>query len=900
MSRPDLAARTATTLTRVLLRLYPRSFRNDVGPAMVGDVRRRADELTSSRAGMRVGVWLVRLALSLLVNAFAAWGTSDRGRRSGAGSSTFSWLDLKLAFRMLVKYPGLTLTSGLGMAVAVAIGVGFFAIAQSRFYPDIPLSEGDRLVGLENWDSRTAREERRALHDFVFWRAEMKSVEDMAAFRTVRRNVIARDGSVELVKVAEITPSGFRQVRVPPLLGRTLVDADAAPGAAPVIVIGFNVWRSRFASAPDVVGRDIRLGDTVHTVVGVMPDGFAFPVWHRFWTPLKIDLSEIKRGEGPSIFISGRLAPGRGPADANAELAVIGERMAAQFPDTHKYLRPEVLPYTYQFAGMSRSSPDGFWGMSVLASLLLVVVCVNVAILIYARTATRLGEIAVRSALGASRGRIVAQLFAESLVLSAGSAAAGLAAVTMLLDKSRLVMAEAGDWNFWGDYTVTGTALVYVVALILLASAITGLIPALQATGRRVQFNLCRFHSRFGLPLGRTWTTLIVIQVSVACAAVPIAVGLGLFQVRDFFRVPSFPVEQILFARVGLEREPPAQPSHFANLQAELARKVDAEPGVAGRSFTLDLPGDGVSGRVAIENEATASGAGATREVLRSTVDLSFFRLFDVDLLAGRAFEAGDRGENAADAVIVNRAFVRRVLGGREALGRRVRYVPEDARKPGDPQAERWYEIVGVVENIDANPFGPNLVDPCVYHPLKNVEGTRVGLAVRAAGIDQGSLARRIGQIAAGIDPALEVEVVPLAERYRHLRTALSIAAAAIGIGVLSVLLLSAAGVYALMSFTVEQRRREIAIRIALGAQRGRLLGDIFRNALRQVTLGVVIGVGVALLIDRSSDGEALRGKGGLLLSIMVVVMTLVGLLAALGPARSGLRIAPSEALKSE
>jgi len=461
-------------------------------------------------------------------------------------------------------------------------------------------------------------------------------------------------------------------------------------------------------------------------------------------------------------------------------------------------------------------------------------------------------------------------------------------------------MAEAGDWNFWGDYTVTGTALVYMGALIMLAAVITGLIPALQATGRRVQFNLAQFHSRSGLRLGRTWTTLIVIQVSVACAAVPIAVGLGLFQVRDFFRVPSFPVEQILFVHVGLEREPPAQPSHFAHLQEELARKVDAEPGVAGRSFTLDLPGDGESGRVAIENDATASGAGATRDVVRSTVDLNFFRLFEVDLLAGRSFEAGDRGENAADAVIVNRAFVHRVLGGRDALGRRVRYVPENAREPGDPQAERLYEIVGVVENIDANPFGPNLVDPCVYHPLKNVEGTRVGLAVRAAGIDQESLARRIGQIAAGVDPALEVEVVPLAEHYRHLRTALSIAAAAIGIGVLSVLFLSAAGVYALMSFTVEQRRREIAIRIALGAQRGRLLGDIFRNALRQVSLGVVIGVGVALLIDGTSDGEALRGRGGLLLSVMVVVMMVVGLFAALGPARSGLRIAPSEALKSE
>jgi hypothetical protein len=286
--------------------------------------------------------------------------------------------------------------------------------------------------------------------------------------------------------------------------------------------------------------------------------------------------------------------------------------------------------------------------------------------------------------------------------------------------------------------------------------------------------------------------------------------------------------------------------------------------------------------------------------VLRSTIDLNFFRIFDVGLLAGRPFDAGDRGENAADVIIVNRAFARRVLGDRDALGRRVRYVPENTRDPGEPQTERWYEIVGVVENVEANPLVQGLVDARVYHPMKNVEGSRVGLAIRVAGTGHGPLARRLAQIAAGVDPTLEVEVVPLAEYYRLLRTALSTAAAGIALGILSVILLSAAGVYSLMSFTVAQRRREIAIRMALGAQPGRLLGDIFRNALRQVSIGVVIGVGVALLIDRSADGEALRGRAGLLLSVMVVVMTAVGLFAALGPARSGLRIAPSEALKAE
>ncbi len=811
---------------------------------------------------------------------------------------------------MLVKYPGLTLVGGLGIAIAIAIGVGFFALFHSRFYPTIPLSEGDRLVALENWDRRTNREERRSLHDFALWREAMKSVEDMTAFRTVARNAIAEDGSVEGVQVAEITPSGFRLARVPPVLGRGLVEGDGAAGAAPVVVIGFDVWRSRFASAPDIVGRTLRLGRAVHTVVGVMPDGFAFPVNHRYWTPLKADPSEHKPGAGPSIFVAGRLAPGFDLDDAHAELSVIGNRMSAEQPDSHRYLRPEVLPYTYPFAGMSRNSSDGFWPMAVLVSLLLIVVCVNVAILIYARTATRMGEIAVRSALGASRGRIVAQLFAESLLLSAGAAAVGLVVVQVGLEWARSSMARLEQSNFWTDYTLSWTALIYFVTLTVLAAVITGVIPALRATGRRVIWNLHQFNTSAGLRMGRTWTTLIVIQVSVASAAIPIAVAMGWFQVRDIFSMPNFPVEQILFAEVALDREAPAGEdaaahetalaARFATLEMELSGKLDAQPGVVDHALTLDYPTMGRAWRIVIENAGTLSTPAATREVQRSTVDLHFFRTFDVELLAGREFAAGDRRENSADVIIVNRAFAERVVGGGVALGRRIRYVPEHARNPGDAGAERWYEIVGVVENIDANPFGRELVDLRVYHPMKNVEGSRARLAVRIDESQHLALARKLPALAAALDPTLQINVVPLTEAYRLQRVGLTTAALAIGVALLSVIMLSAAGIYALMSFTVAQRRREIAIRTALGAQPGRLLSGIFGQALRQIAIGVVLGVGVALLLDAAGDGEALGGRAGLLLSGTVLIMSVVGLFAVLGPARRGLRIDPAEALKSE
>ena len=890
-----LVAKLATTITRAVLLLYPPSFRRDVGRALTEDVRRRAQD----HAGWRSAMWLVRLVASLILNAAATWRDEI---------TLISWLDVKLAFRMLAKYPGLTLTGGLGITVAVAIGVGFFALFHSRFYPTIPLPDGDRLVALENWDRQTTREERRSLYDFGVWRTDVRSVEDLTAFRTVTRNAKADDGSVQVARVAEITPSGFRLARVPPALGRVLVDSDASPGAPPVIVIGFDVWQTRYASDPLVIGREIRLGGTAHAIVGVMADGFAFPINHEYWVPLLSEQAIPVPGTGPSIFVAGRLAPGSDLDAANAELAAIGQRLAATLPDTHAQLRPEVVPYTYPFAGMGLAASDAFWPASALVSLILVVVCVNIAILIYARTATRLQEIAVRSALGASRTRLVGQLFAESFVLAATAAAVGLLLVSAALDWVRSGLASLQQSNFWDDYTLTGTAVVYGAVLMVMASAIMGLVPALRVTRRKVLSDLRGFTSGSGLRLGRTWTTLIVVQVAVASAAFPMAVGLGWFQVRDIFNLPTFPVDQILFAEVGFDQEavggPRVDPAslglRFANLRTALAERLQAEPGVIAHSFTLSLPNIGRSGRIAIENDP--SGLHVTRTIQPSTVDAAFFKTFDLALLAGREFNAGDFAERADDVVIVNRAFVSRWLGASPPLGRRLRFVQEPAASRGaanDPPP-RWYHIVGVVENIDANPFGQELVAPRVYQPITYGSLTNAQLALRVPPNERGALARKLPAIAAGIDPAFQIDVVPLDEVYRLQRIGLTMAAVSIAVALLSVILLSAAGIYALMSFTVAQRRREIAIRTALGAQPGRLIGNVFARALKQIAIGVLVGVAVAWLIDLAAGQEPLAGRRGSLLIATVVVMSGVGLVAALGPARRGLRIDPVSALKAD
>jgi putative ABC transport system permease protein len=835
------------------------------------------------------------------------------------------WLDLKLGVRMLIKYPGLTAVGVLGMAVGIGIGAGSFAFFYSYLDPPLPLDEGERVVGIRIWDAAANQGEPHALHDFATWRDELDSVEDLGAFRTLRRNLIAQDGSSELVSVAEITASGFRLARVPPLLGRYLIEEDGREGAPPVAVIGHEVWRTRYGSDPAAVGRTVRLGNVVYTIVGVMPEGFAFPVNHRLWVPLRANPSEYERRQGPAIDVFGRLAPGVTMESAQAELTTIGQRTAAAFPKTHEHLRPRVVPYTaLWFDELSR------WEVRILQFfliLLLVVVCVNVAILIYARTATRQAEIAVRTALGASRGRIVAQLFIEALVLSTTAAVVGLVLARLALGQvSAVLERELGGAPFWSSYGLTYETVLYAMGLAVLAAVIAGVVPALKATGRWMQTGLRELGGSTSLHLGRTWNMLIVAQVAFSVALLPPTVSVAWQSVRHGTAEPGFAAEELLTALIGMDREVPPTAeaeayrrevaARFANHQTELARRLEAEPGVTGATFAMALPGDELTVWIEIEGvtppktrstKVSASGFAARegttvgQEVRFNRVAEDFFDVFDVPILTGRRFHSGDL-EAGASFVIVNRTLVEQFLGGGNAVGRRLRYVGRggDAR-PEHVELGRWYEIVGVVGNLPLNPIEPGLSEAKLYHPAAPGEILPVHLALRVRGAAPETLAGRLREITMVLDGTLRLhEILPLDEVYGQERMGLYMGALALALVTLSAVLLSTAGIYALMSFTVSQRRREIGIRTALGADPQRILWSIFSRAVGQLAIGVAVGLGAAALLEKLSDGELMRGNGAVLLPLISVLMMAVGLLAAVEPAQRGLRVQPTEALREQ
>lgn len=810
--------------------------------------------------------------------------------------------DVMLALRMLAKHPVLSVTGALGMAVGVAIATGFFSF-MAFYYSAPPLDEGDRIVGLDYLDMTNEDCFCTTLFDLDTWRGSQRSVRQLSAFRDTRRYLRVPGGTTGEVQVAEMTASGFDVARVPPLLGRPLLRSDEAEGAPAVLVIGHAEWRRDFGADRGIVGREVRLDGIPYTIVGVMPEGFRFPYSHGYWTALGSDPALHSPGEGPRMTIFGRLASGVPRSAAEAELRIVSARLAREFPAPYATFRPIVRPYAHVVLDVHPYPAWIFWTMQLFAALVLAAVAVTVASLVYARTASRQAEIAVRTALGASRRRIITQLFVEALALSS------VAAVTGLLIANygfrQIVALNPGLFPYWIGPGLPASTVAYAIGLAVLAAFIVGVVPALAVTGQRLQSTLRQMGGATGLQLGSTWTTLIVVQVGVAVAVLPPVIAIAWNSYWEPRAEPTFPVEEMLVLRLERDeapaREALAAPSveqageSFAETQAELIRRVAAEPGVLGVTYASAPPRSGQ--RVRIEVEGGVTTADAARVVaLSSGVAPNYFDVFGAQVLAGRPFGSGDAPDGAA--AVVSRSFVRRFLGGGVALGRRVRstaIAAGDSVQPGP-----WLEIVGVVDDLYDESGEPELQRPAIYLPTA-LGAEPVTVAIRTRGIDPDALVPGLWEIAGEIAPGRPMTVAgPDELRGGDSGAAIRFSVILVGLVTLSVLLLSAVGISAMMSFAVTRRYREIGIRLALGASRRQVLRTIFSRAALQLALGLAVGAALTALLERLSGGELMRGQHHVLVPMVAALMIAAGLLATAGPARQALRVHPMEALRQE
>jgi len=807
----------------------------------------------------------------------------------------FSWLDFKVGGRMLARYPGLTLVGTIAIAVAIALGSLYFEALNKWQNPKLPIANADRVVSIRNWDVNALAPEGRSLHDFAIWREQVKTIDHLGAAITFVRNLSTADGRIEPVRGVEITANAFGLHGTRPLLGRVLTDQDAQPSEPPVVVISHTLWKTRFDSDPAVLGRTVKLGSTSATIVGVMPEGFGFPVNERIWTPLRTDGSLIAPRTGPSVSIFGRLAPGASIEDARTEMGVIGSRVALSSPETHKHLMPRVTQYAKPLAesGQMLMIRNVLYVVNGIFLMLLTVISANVATLVFARTATRGWEITVRTALGASRGRIISQLFIEALVLAGGAAILGLIIAKLSLRFGLSMLIGTDALPYWINDSLSLTTVLYTGLLTLIGAAIVGILPALRVTRINVQDALrSESAASSGLKFGGFWTTVIVVQIAITVAFLPLAAG-GVFESNRFRqRAEGIGADRYLSASVDVDREQYGIDSAAFAARArlrfdELERRLLAEPGVERVAFADRLP---VQDQFKYQIEVDTTTGGPTTGLRRSTlvqVSGGFFAAFGTSLVSGREFTARDF--ESGRVLLVNQSFVRNVFGARNPIGQRIRVL---GGEDNSVAIKDWYEVVGVVKD-----FGWQLQEPAeqsaMYRPRLPTAGARTAIAVRVRNPE--AFGPRLRTIAAEVDPTIRLtDVQPLAQiggGEAKANWALTSVAWLISF---IVLLLSATGIHSLMSFTVTRRTREIGIRAALGASQSRIVAGIFSRAFLQIGAGVVVGSGLAALLGIGSLREVLILLGA------DAVMLVVGLTACAVPLRRALSIDPTEALRAE
>ena len=840
--------------------------------------------------------------------AFVAFGGVEKYKEEGRDTRGLLWLDalsldFRLGLRMLVKHRALTVIGGFALAVAIAIGATTFEVVTEAMYAPLPMDEGDRVVSIVYETDNPGNPERRILNEFQQWRSELQSIQQVSAFRTAERNLAAAAEHPEPTYITEISPAAFALARTPPHLGRYLLPDDERVAAPRVIVIGYEAWQSRFGGDAAIVGRSITLDGEPHEVVGVMPDGFRFPINHQYWIALRPGTGEFGPLQGPQIHVMGRLAPRTSLDEAQAELTTVGQQNAAANPRVYERMQPVVLPYTREHSEVRDPVVAWLvWIGQVLISALVIVVGINVAVLMYAHIMGRRAEMAVRTALGASRRRILGQLFLEAFALSLLGAVIGLLLSQITLQEFRhIVVASGGAFiPYWIRLSVSPTTVLYSIGLAAVAAVIVGVLPGLRVTGAGVQSSLRELGAGGGsVRLGRTWSFLIVAQVTVAVAVLPLALLMVWKVAQIETGHAGFPVEQYLVGEVWVADE-----SRLRTRHEQLMARLTSDRSVAAVTFSSAVPGTASALRrieFDLSTREDASGQLARDAALRPTgilqVDPKLFETYRARFLAGRPFDAADRSR-ASNAVIVDRTFVQLFMGTRPPLGQRFRYTQSVVGAADAASFDVWYEIVGVADDIPASPLEPaSEKQPTVYHAAAHWEVNPLVLSVRLTGVTPSEFAGRFRAIGADIDPAMRLRSVePLTDVYDRTRSLGRFLAWGMSLVTASVLLLSAAGMYALMSFTLAQRTREIGIRTALGAPPRRVVASIFGRVTRQVAIGIVIGSGLSCALVAGMPMTRLESV--MLLLIVPGIITIVGLVAVLGPTRRSLRVPTMEALR--
>jgi len=804
-----------------------------------------------------------------------------------------AWLhDIRYSLTALRKRPLHALVTVLVLAIAIGANTTVFSVFNGFFLRPLPYPEGNRLVmvydsyplvGLENAGT--------AIPDYIERREQAGSLEELAIYRMQPRT-LSGDGEPERLLTALVSPSLFAVLRTEPALGRRFTEAEIDAGESRLAVLSHRLWATRFGARPDVIGRDIRLDGEPVQVIGVMPEGFAFPNGAvDAWLPFVITpemRADTQRGIQFSQSI-GRLRAGAAVEGLNAELAAIVRRNVAE-----GRLGADALEVA-GFTGRARPLREVRVGdleqtllvLQAIVLAVLMIACANVANLQLARIASRARELAIRAAIGAGPGRLVRLVVAESGVLALVGAAVGFA-----LARGGLALVEALGLERDGfDFVLDARVLAFTLGIAAVATAASSLPPILSLS-REETMQALREAGRQGGGGQKAQTMRDGLVIAQLCLSVALLVGAGLL-IKNFYLLQQegagFDAEGVLSAQISLPGSRYAEPEQWTRFHRRVVERLRGLPGVASAGFTSVLPfgGRNDEGSIVIDGLVPSPGSPPPHAQYRS-VDEGYFSALEIPILAGRNLSASE----TEPVVIVDENLASKYWPG-GALGQRLR------RAVGD---DRWYTIIGIVPAVKETSLATDAVKDTVYWHYEQSPANAGAYVVRTM-LPPAQLTRAIRAAVAELDPELALfDIRTMQERVAGsaalqrtpmVLTALFAAAA---------LVLAVLGVYAVLSWAVAQRTAAIGVRVALGAQSSDIVRMVLGHGLRLIGIGVVLGLVCALGLGRilGSQIRDLSAMDPIVLAPAVLTLAIAALLATWVPARRAAQVDPLRALRAE
>jgi len=795
---------------------------------------------------------------------------------------------------MLIKYPTLSTVAILTLGIGLGLSTTVFCVVNGGLFKGLPFPDASRIVSIVG--TNPAQNEPRlplSAQDLLVWRERQTSFERLGPFAFAPVNLSTEEGRPERWSGALLSVDAFEIIGVQPVLGRGFRAADAQPGAEPVMLLGDEVWRQRYASSPSVIGRTIRANGVQRTVIGVMPERFAFPIRESIWLPLVLDAVPAPRGKGPFFPVVAKLKPDVSISQAKTQAATIAAQLASDFPETNRGIGANVVPYAQTALG-----PEIY---ALLFTMLgagigvLLIACVNVSNLLVARASLRRREVAVRMALGAGHARVIRQHLTEVLVLAAAGGIIGV--ILSVFGMRWFTSAMTEPPPFWITFELDYRVLLFVLGVIVLASLFAGTLPAMHAS-RVTAGSALKDDSRSSTSarLGKFSAGLVIGELAVSCGLL-IAAGLMIKSVAQlkYVQMP-FAVDDILTARVDLPRT--SYPDSAASIRffEQLLPKLQGVPGVAAATLSDGLPAAG-NGSIAVMIEGKAYPQKSDYPLAREgIVTAGYFDTFQTKVLSGREFTPADVATSQPVA-IVNESFARTHFANVDPVGHQMKRVRDGRDEP-------WLTIVGVVPDLLMEGIGNNNASPVGYYiPIAQSDvANGVRIAVRVHG-DPGAVTPLVRSAVASLDPDLALyEVSPLRrviDRRTWFYTVFGTFFTTFGI---CALCLAAAGLYGVMSFAVTQRTREMGVRSALGAPSSQLIGLVMRKVVWQLAVGLVLGLGIALLASGGLQPVLyhVNPRDPRVFGAVIATLAVASLLASFLPARRVAKIDPALALTVE